>query len=395
MKNSTRLGLYAVIALAVGVAGWWYSSGPTLVSTAGKPPAGGASAPASIPAPNSSQPAAGMSGMAGGAPQKPPVVEASKVLVGPMVREITAIGTLLSNESVIIRPEIAGRVLRISFEEGQRVKKGQLLVQLDDSTYMAELEQAKASLELSKANHERTVKLYSQGAATERSRDENLSKLRVDQARLEVARTNLEKSRLTAPFEGVLGLRKVSIGAYVTPGLDIVNLESIDLLKVDFSVPETALSFIAIGQQINVTADSFPGKSFSGEVFALDPRIDQNGRSVAVRAKLSSEGGLLRPGMFARVGLVTGRNDNAVMIPEEALIPRGAQLYVYKVVDGKVASQMVKVGLRREGRVEIVEGLKPDDVVVTAGHQKAREGAPVTLAGQAPQTAAPAPKPGG
>ncbi len=336
-----------------------------------------------------------MAGGAGGGQQRPPVVEAGKVQVGPMVREITAIGTLLSNESVIIRPEIAGRVLRISFDEGQRVKKGQLLVQLDDSSYQAEVEQAKASLELSKANHERTTKLLAQGAATERSRDENLSKLRVDQARLEVARTNLEKSRLTAPFDGVLGLRKVSVGAYVTPGLDLVNLESIDTLKVDFSVPETALSFLAIGQQINVTADSFPGKSFAGEVFALDPRIDQNGRSVAVRAKLANEGTILRPGMFVRVGLVTGKNDNAVIIPEEALIPRGAQLYVYKVVDGKVASQQVKVGLRREGKVEIVEGLKPEDVIVTAGHQKAREGAPVTIAGQPPQPAAAQPKPGG
>ncbi|TAN56582.1 MAG: efflux RND transporter periplasmic adaptor subunit [Rhodospirillales bacterium] len=361
-----------MVVLAV----WWSAGGPSMFSNSGAP-----QAPASSPATNG-QGAKPEAGKAPGPGGKTVTVEAQPVTEGEFVHEISAVGSLLSNESVMIRPEIAGRVVKILFEEGMPVKKGQLLVKLDDSTYGSDLKQAHANLDLSKANYERATKLYSQGAGTARALDEADSKLKVDQSRLEVARTSLSKTEITAPFEGVIGLRKVSLGAYVTPGQDLVNLEGIDPIKADFQVPESALPVLKPGMALNVTADSYPGQTFTGEVYAIDPKIDPVNRSVAARARLPNPMGLLKPGMFVRIGLVTRKSANALLVPEESLIPRGQQMVVYKVVDGKVVSQPIKTGARRKGQVEVLEGLNPGDVVITAGHMKVREGAPVNLTDQ-------------
>ncbi len=373
MSPFMRKALYGAIALVVVLAVWWQVGRPSMLSNSKDSQATAASSP---PNGQGTKPEAGKEGGPGG---KPVAVEAQPVTQGEFVHEISAIGSLLSNESVMIRPEIAGRVAKILFEEGMPVKKGQVLVKLNDSTYGADVRQAQANLDLSKANNERAVKLYSQGAGTARALDEAASKLKVDLSRLEVARSNLSKTEITAPFDGVVGLRKVSTGAYLTPGQDLVNLEGIDPIKADFQVPESALSILKPGMALNVTADSYPGQSFTGEVYAIDPKIDPVNRSVAARARLPNEKGLLKPGMFVRIGLVTRKSANALLVPEESLIPRGQQMFVYKVVEGKVVAQMVKTGARRLGQVEVLEGLNPGDVVITAGHMKVREGAPVNL----------------
>jgi membrane fusion protein (multidrug efflux system) len=365
--------LYGVIAAVVVLAVWWYGGGPAMFKTQGTSSTVTAGAP-----PQAKDAPAG----APGGTAKPVTVEAEPVQGAEFIHEVTAVGSLLSNESVMIRPEIAGRVAKILFEEGGAVKKGQPLVKLDDSTYVADFNQARANLDLSKANNERATKLYSQGAGTARALDEAGSKLKVDQSRIELAKTNLDKTLITAPFDGVVGLRKISQGAYVTPGQDLVNLEGIDPIKADFQVPESVLSEIHPGMAILVRADSYPGQIFNGEVYAIDPKIDPVNRSVAARARLPNEKGLLKPGMFVRISLVTRKTENALLVSEEALLPRGNQVFVYKVVEGKVVAQKVRTGSRREGRVEILEGLSAGDVVITAGHMKVREGAPVNLAGQ-------------
>lgn len=366
----------------MALAAWWYVGGPALFKSSGPTSAVAPGAPeVGKNAPSPAKDAA----PAGQGPAKPVAVEVQTVTASEFVHEVSAVGSLLSNESVMIRPEIAGRVSKILFEEGFAVKKGQPLVKLDDSTYVSDYNQAKANLELSRANNERAAKLYSQGAGTARALDEAASKLKVDQSRLEVARTNLDKTLMVAPFDGVVGLRKISLGAYVTPGQDMVNLEGIDPIKADFQVPESVLSEIRPGMPILVRADSYPGQSFKGEVYAIDPKIDPVNRSVAARARLPNEKGLLKPGMFVRIGLVTRKSENALLVPEESLIPRGNQMFVYKVVDGKVVAQRVKTGARREGKVEALEGLTAGDVVITAGHMKVREGAAVAIAGQEKQ----------
>ena len=311
-------------------------------------------------------------------------IEAAPVRVGPSQRQIQAVGSLRSYESVILRPELVGRIVQINFTEGQKVKKGQLLVQLDAAVPQAELVQMQASLALAKANYERAQELAKRNAGTERALDEARWKLRNDEAAVKLSEVRLEKYALTAPFDGVIGLRKVSIGDFVKDGADLVNLEQIDPLKVDFRVPEVFLASLKVGQRIAVTVDALPNREFSGEVYAIDPLVDASGRAVVIRARIANSEDTLRPGLFARVALVVDERQEAVFVPEQSLVPINDQLFVFKVVDGPqggkvVAFTKVKLGERRKGEAEVIDGLKPGDVIVTAGLLKIRDGMPVQI----------------
>jgi membrane fusion protein (multidrug efflux system) len=328
-------------------------------------------------------------------------IEAAAVRVGPSQRQIQAVGSLRSYESVILRPELVGRVVQFNFTEGQKVKKGQILVQLDAAVPRAELVQMQASLALAKANYDRAQELARRNAGTERALDEARFKLRNDEAAVKLAEARLDKYSLAAPFDGVVGLRKVSIGDFVRDGADLVNLEQVDPLKVDFRVPEVFLSSLKVGQRIAVTVDALPSREFAGEVYAIDPLVDANGRAVVIRARIANADDTLRPGLFARVALVVEERQEAVFVPEQSLVPINDQLFVFKVVDGAqggkaVAFTKVKLGERRKGEAEVLEGLQPGDVIVTAGLLKIRDGMPVQIlpppgappaAGKAPNVA--------
>ncbi|EKV29828.1 putative Co/Zn/Cd efflux system membrane fusion protein [Caenispirillum salinarum AK4] len=322
--------------------------------------------------------AAPTAGQAQDKPQGLPV-EAVPVRVQPMTDELLVVGSLLANESTVIRPEIAGRVEEISFDEGGRAEKGQLLVKLDDDSRAAELKRAEANLSLSQRNFNRAEELYRRQNLPVSSRDEALAKLRADEAALELARVNMEKTELRAPFSGLLGLRQVSVGDYVRAGDAIVNLEDVDPIKVDFRVPEVFAHRLETGQSIRMRVDAVPGETFEGTVYAIDPQVDVQGRSVLLRARVPNMDGPLRPGMFARVTLVLDERPNALVVPEEALIPQGTSQMVYKVVDGMVEAQPVTIGQRRKGIVEVTGGLSEGDTVITAGQIKVRPGQPVTV----------------
>ncbi len=304
-------------------------------------------------------------------------VEAAKARVDTVVRDIPAVGTLRSVESVMIRPEVPGLIAAIRFDEGTPVAKGAVLVTLDDAIVRAQLTEARASLNLSKANFERASKLFKQRVGSAQARDQALSNMRVDEARVAVAQSQLDKTVIRAPFKGIVGLKKVSPGAYLSAGADIVNLEQIDVLKVDFAVPELDLTSLAVGQTVNITVDALPGRHFAGKVYAIDPLIDAKGRSIAIRAHIDNATGELRPGLFTRISLVTARIDGAILVPEEAIVPVGQQRFVFRIVDGKAAMTMVETGVRRPGEVQITKGLTAGDTVVTAGQIKLRDGVPV------------------
>jgi len=301
-------------------------------------------------------------------------VEAAPVEIGSVRRQIEAVGSLRSNESVIIRSEIAGRISEILFEEGQRAKLGAPLVKLDAAIARAQVEQQNASLVLSRLNYERAEGLLKKGAGSQRAYDEAFAKLRADEAALALAEATLDKSTLKAPFDGILGLRKVSIGDYVNPGQDLVNIENIETLKVDFRVSETYAVQLKIGQTINVTLDAIPGAVYEGKVYAIDPAHDPNGRAVVLRARLPNKDGQLRSGMFARVGLILEDLKQRILLPETALVPMGQDLFVFKLDDGKAKLTKVKIGQRRAGAVEIVEGLDATAIIITEGALKLRDG---------------------
>jgi membrane fusion protein (multidrug efflux system) len=314
---------------------------------------------------------------AASAPAAPVTVAAGPVTLGAVRREIEAVGTLRSNESVILRFEVAGRISEIMFEEGKPVKKGMPLVRLDATIARALAEQARINFELSKTNHDRAQALFSRGAGTDRARDEAVAKLQSDEAALGLARATLDKATLLAPFDGIIGLRRVSVGDYVNPGQDLVNLENIEQLKVDFRVPEIHSIRLRVGQKLQIRLEALPGSSYEGEVYAIDPAYDPNGRAVVLRGRLANRDGLLRSGMFARVTLLVDEQQDVIMVPETALMPVGQDHFVYRVVNDKAVMTKVKVGQRRQGRVEVMEGLAKDATIVIEGAVKLRDGAAV------------------
>src|SRR5438477_3133473 len=306
-------------------------------------------------------------------------VEAVKVAVQPMPQSITAVGSLRSDESITVRPEVAGRISEILFKEGQRVARGSTLIRLDPSVNRAEVEQGRANLKLAKSKYDRAVDLAKSNFISGQARDEAENNLRVAEAGVQLAEARLAKTEIKAPFSGIIGLRVVSLGDYVKEGSDIVNLESSDPLKVDFRVPEVYLKQIQVGQTLHVSLDAIPGKTFEGKVFAVNPLVDAAGRAIVIRALVRNPDTSLRPGMFARVRLITRNLQDALAVPEQAIVPQGDDQYVFKITDGRAMRVKVEVGQRRDGKVEIVKGLEPTDMVVTAGHLKIRDGVPVTI----------------
>ncbi len=316
----------------------------------------------------------------GGASTLEVVVEATTVRRIAMSDEAAAVGTLRSNESVVLRPEVPGRIKTILFREGTAVKRGAVLVELDAAVQRAELQQARAGLALAESNFRRTEDLFGRRFVSQSARDEAASRLEVARAALELADARIRRMSLSAPFDGVLGIRRVSVGDFVKDGDPLVNLEDISVLKVDFRLPETLLPRVRVGQTLEVSSDSLPGQRFAARVDAIDPLIDAQGRAVVIRASLDNPEARLRPGMFARVRLILEERPEVAVVPEEALVPApGDVQFVYRVVDGKAQRVNIRTGLRREAQVEVVEGLAPGDVVVTAGQAKLREGAPVRV----------------
>lgn len=356
MRN--LVAVLAVLLIAAGAVGayWWFVMRPeTMVATGGGPPAGFA-----MP------------------------VEAAMVTVAPAATTTDAVGSLRSAESVLLKPEVSGRIVKINFDEGQRVQAGDVLIELDQSIEAAELDQARAQLALAQAEYERQQALRSRKTVSQAALDRARSELDTGLAQLALAEARLAKRSLLAPFNARAGLRRVSPGAFVEAGTPLVNLEDIDPLKLDFRVPERFLPVVQIGQTIGVEIDAFPDRTFAGEVAAIDPQIDEAGRSLVVRAVVQNPDDQLRPGLFARVTLTLSTRKDAVWVDEAAIVPMGDQATVFKVVEdeeGKTSAkvQPVRLGLRQPGRVEIVEGLETGDRVVTAGVLKIGDGAPIQV----------------
>jgi membrane fusion protein, multidrug efflux system len=312
-------------------------------------------------------------------------VEAAIARGATTTTDIRAIGSLRSDESVQIASEIAGRIEAISFIEGAAVNAGDVLVKLDDALAAAQVADAQARFELAEANSERAKKLTPSGFVTGKAIDEAAATLETSRAALELERVRLSKHVIKAPFPGVVGLRKVSPGSYIGVGTAIVNLEKIDVLKVDFKLPELFLPSVNVGQTVDVIVDAQPGRTFAGEIYAIDPQVDVNGRALALRARLQNTGLLLRPGLFARV-LVKGKQTREVVLaPESAIVPRGGETSVFRIDAGKAIETRVKLGERRGAEVEILEGVLPNTQVVTAGQLKLRNGVAVEIVEPGPE----------
>ena len=317
---------------------------------------------------------------------RPIAVVAVPAAKRPFEDRLEAVGTLAANESITITSKVTSTVTAIRFVEGQQVSAGQVLLTVEDSEARANLAAAQAALVESHNAWQRGTEIAKQGLISTSQLDQLESKLKADQARVHAAEAQLADHTIRAPFAGRVGLRHVSIGALVNAGTEITSLDDTATMKLDFSVPETFLAAVRAGLEIQARAGAFPDLQFNGKVATVDTRVDPETRSVAVRATLPNPKGLLRPGMFLTVNLIRERVE-ALLLPEQALVPEQDRQYVF-VVEGdgdgwKAAKRLVKVGRRQPGVVEIVAGLAAGDRIVTEGTLKVRDGAPITLAGDA------------
>ena len=367
----------ALLGLGLALAGaWWVQNrAPATGGLAGAVPSATALAVAGNRSASGPSVPGGVSGPGGPAGQAGPVVvEAGKVTRMRLENDTTAVGSLRSNQGVMMRPEVSGRIVKLGFADGQRVQRGQLLVQLDDTLQQAQWRQAEAQASIARTNLQRSRDLLAQNFVSQSAVDQNAAALEVALAQVALAQAQLVRMRVLAPFDGVTGLRSVNIGDYVKDGADMVNIEDNSSVWVDFRLPERYLGQIKPGQLVDLAMDAVPGPSYQARVVALDSQLDANGRSVLVRARLANADGKLRSGMFARARVVFSVREAALVVPEEALVPQGDKQFIVKLVAGAngLVSQRVPavIGQRASGKVELLAGVAEGDAVVLAGQAR-------------------------
>ena len=293
--------------------------------------------------------------------------------------EISAVGTLVANESVMIRPEVAGRVAVIHFAEGQPVAAGARLVSLDAAEVGAQLEASRADERLALQRSERSTELFKKNFISQQALDDAREAWRKTTARRQEDEARMAKTELRAPFAGIVGLRQVSAGAYLRAGDDIARLDKIDVMKLDFRIPETYLGKITRDQPVRVRVDAYADEAFQGRVYAVETSVDEKTRTVMLRARVPNAGARLKPGMFVRVGLQLDSRAGAVVVPEQAINPRGNKYLLFKVVDGMADLVEVKLGARRPGEVEITQGVAAGDMVITENQPMLQPGMAVKI----------------
>jgi membrane fusion protein (multidrug efflux system) len=378
MADSRNIVVVASIAVAVLASAW-----AIYASQRQKSPAG-----VMAPAASTASPVPGAAGRPPGAPGPTPTAAgfagagmpvAVVTAVAQMERiatELSALGTARANEAVEITSKTSNLVTAVHFRDGDFVKRGTVLVELDSNQARADLAEAEAAHVESMSQVNRSRDLLATKIISEAQFEQLEAVMKGNSARVAAARARLDDTVIRAPFDGRVGLRRVSVGSLVNPGTVITTLDDTSSIKVDFAVPENFLASLREGLNVTVTTAAFPEREFTGRVTSVDSRIDPVTRSVTVRAVLPNPQGLLKPGMFLNVRLMRDERDT-LMIPEAALVPEQSRQFVFVVENDRAIRREVRIGRREPGRVEILAGLEAGDSVVVEGTQKVRDGAAV------------------
>lgn len=316
-------------------------------------------------------------------PQPPTTVASATVERRQWRTRLTAVGSLVAVQGIEVTTEVAGKVSDIAFDSGQRVAAGDVLVQLETGVDQAELRGLQAQQELARVQFERTSNLLEQNAISQSAYDEASAQYQAAQAQVAALQARIRKKTVRAPFDGVVGIRRVDIGQYVSPGESLATLMALKPIFVDYAMPERFLNDIEVGQPVEVTVDAYPGETFHGEIAAIDPGVNEGTRSIDIRARLPNPERRLRPGMFAEVATVEPEPHPVVTVPRTAISfnTYGNFVFVLDERDGQLVAQrrMVQTGGVRSDHIEITEGLKVGERVVRAGALKLRSGQPVQI----------------
>lgn len=306
-------------------------------------------------------------------------IEAATVQVGVMSKRIATVGKMRANASVTLRAEMNGRIKDLSFTEGSSVKEGDPIIKFEDADSRAELKQAEAEVMLRKADFERSSKLYDQKIGSTKDYDKAKAELAMAEGRLDAAKAKLDKTTIRAPFSGTIGLIDVSVGAYVQAAQDLVTIVDSTPIKVEFKVPEKHVHDIGVGQTVEVRIDAFKDQIFHGIVEAVDAQVEAESHSIALKASIPNENGLLKPGLFTNVSLIIGEQGETIMVDEAAVDREGEIEFVWIVEKGKARRNRVLTGSRENGKIEIVAGIRAGQIIVTAGQLKLGDGVKVKI----------------
>jgi len=312
---------------------------------------------------------------------KPVTVELVTMRLEPLRDVVKFSGTLVAENEVVLRPEIRGVVEAIEFEEGQQVEKDQVLIRLRDDEQRARVQEARASLRLAQDTFDRTQRLTQRDVSSIARRAEATARLDEAKARVDLARLQLERTRIRAPFDGVVGARLVSPGDRVDDESPLVQVDAVERLQLLFTIAEVGVPLARKGAIVEAQVLAFPRERFTGEVFFVSPTINPGTRMLLLKAWIPNEEGRLKPGMFANVFVEARRKAKALLVPESALVYDRNGTYLWRVGEGERAEKVpVEIGLRQDGRVEIVRGVSAGDVVVSAGTNKVMAGTRVRAA---------------
>jgi membrane fusion protein (multidrug efflux system) len=310
--------------------------------------------------------------------EAPMQVDATVLRPGPVTERIRTTGTLRADESVELTAEAGGKITAIRFEEGARVQAGDLLVQINDAELRAEKRRLEHELELAVDRAERQERLLKEGGVSQEEYDATVNEVEVLRADLALVEAQIEKKKVRAPFDGVVGLREVSEGAYVSPQTTISTLQRLDPIKVDFSVAEKYASRVGPGQQISFTVRSLD-RPLDGRVYATNTQVNPETRTLQLRARAPNPRGALRPGMFADVTVTLGTVQDATIVPSFSVVPTLDGQRVFVAENGTAQPRNVRLGVRTDSTVQVTEGLALGDTVITSGIQDLRAGLPIRV----------------
>lgn len=305
-------------------------------------------------------------------------VDALIVKYAPLDSKLNVTGSVLPNESLELRSEVSGKIISIYFREGKQVRKGDTLVQINDDEIVALLEKQKYNRKLNQDNEFRQRKLLEKDAISQEEYDNALNRLNTTDADIRLLETQLAKTKIMAPFDGVIGLRFVSEGAYISPSTAIATLYNISPAKIDFAIPGRYSTQVAPGKKIRFTIES-DLKVYEGQVYAIEPRIDPATRTLKIRALAENRGGSLLPGQFVKVELVLESIANAILIPTESVIPEQAGKKVFILENGKAKEVFIETGIRTANSLEVLSGLKANDTLLTTGMLQLRKGMDIQI----------------